>query len=49
VIAAFALALAASGDPLAAARIANVAGALVVQKAGTATVTREELDRELSA
>jgi rfaE bifunctional protein kinase chain/domain len=49
VIAAFALAFAAARDPLAAAQVANVAGALVVQKAGTATVTCEELDRELSA
>ena len=30
-----------------AARLANVAGALVVQKPGTATVTRDELSAEL--
>jgi bifunctional ADP-heptose synthase (sugar kinase/adenylyltransferase) len=30
-----------------AARLANVAGALVVQKPGTATVAREELAAEL--
>ena len=35
--------LAAGGDPVSAARLANVAGALVVQKPGTATVSREEL------
>jgi len=49
VIAAFALAFAASKDPLLAARLANVAGALVVQKAGTATVSLAELEAELSA
>ncbi len=43
VAAAFCAALAAGADALAAARLANVAGGLVVQKAGTATVTREEL------
>ncbi len=35
------------GDAVAAARLANVAGALVVRKPGTATVTREELGAEL--
>ncbi len=47
VAAAFSAGLAASGDPVAAARIANVAGALVVQKPGTATVSREELAAEI--
>ncbi len=48
VIAAFSLSLAAGASPLDAARIANVAGALVVQKQGTATVSRAELTRELT-
>jgi rfaE bifunctional protein kinase chain/domain len=43
----FAVALGAGASPLEAARLANVAGALVVQKQGTATVTRQELEREL--
>ena len=43
----FAAGLAAGGDPVEAARLANVAGALVVRKPGTATVTREELAAEL--
>jgi bifunctional ADP-heptose synthase (sugar kinase/adenylyltransferase) len=47
VAATFCAGLAAGGDPVSAARLANVAGALVVQKPGTATVTREELAREL--
>jgi D-glycero-beta-D-manno-heptose-7-phosphate kinase len=47
VIAALTLALAAGANVVDAARIANVAGALVVQKQGTATVSREELVREL--
>lgn len=47
VIATFALGLAAGGSYTEAARLANVAGALVVQKAGTATVSREELLEEL--
>jgi rfaE bifunctional protein kinase chain/domain len=47
VAAAFSAALAAGGDPVTAARLANVAGALVVQKPGTATVPREELAAEL--
>lgn len=47
VLAAFSLALAAGGDALEAAKIANVAGALAVGKAGTATVSREELVSEL--
>ncbi len=43
VAAAFTAGLAASGDPVAAARLANVAGALQVQKPGTATVSQAEL------
>ena len=43
----FTAGLAAGGDPVEAARLANVAGALVVRKPGTATVTREELAAEL--
>jgi rfaE bifunctional protein kinase chain/domain len=47
VAATFAAGLAAGGDAVAAARLANVAGALVVRKAGTATVARDELAAEL--
>ncbi len=47
VAAGFCAALAAGADALGAARLANVAGALVVQKPGTATVTREELLGEI--
>ena len=47
VSATFALALGAGGSPFEAARLANVAGSLVVQKQGTATLTRAELAREL--
>ncbi|MDC0708933.1 PfkB family carbohydrate kinase [Stigmatella sp. ncwal1] len=47
VIATFALALAAGASFGEAARLANVAGSLVVQKQGTATVSREELLGEL--
>lgn len=47
VAAAFSAGLAAGGDPVSAARLANVAGALVVRKPGTATVTRDELSGEL--
>jgi rfaE bifunctional protein kinase chain/domain len=47
VAAAFSAGLAAGGDAVTAARLANVAGALVVRKPGTATVTREELAGEL--
>ncbi len=47
VAAAFCAALAAGANALGAARLANVAGALVVQKPGTATVSREELLGEL--
>ncbi|MFZ5446963.1 MAG: bifunctional heptose 7-phosphate kinase/heptose 1-phosphate adenyltransferase [Myxococcota bacterium] len=49
VSATFALALGAGGSPFEAARLANVAGSLVVQKQGTATVTRPELERELAS
>ena len=49
VMAANTLALACGADPLQAARLANVAGALVVQKPGTATVSADELRRELLA
>jgi rfaE bifunctional protein kinase chain/domain len=48
VSATFALALGAGGSPFEAARLANIAGALVVQKQGTATVSRPELARELA-
>jgi rfaE bifunctional protein kinase chain/domain len=48
VAAAFAAGLAARGGPELAARLANVAGALQVQKPGTATVSRQELLAELS-
>lgn len=48
VSATFALALGAGGSPFEAARLANIAGGLVVQKQGTATVSRPELERELS-
>lgn len=47
VAATFSAGLAACGDPVAAARLANVAGSLVVQKPGTATVGRDELAAEL--
>ncbi|HEY8206714.1 MAG TPA: bifunctional ADP-heptose synthase [Myxococcaceae bacterium] len=47
VISAFALALAAGAGFPDAARLANVAGGLVVMKQGTATVSRAELLREL--
>jgi len=42
-----AMALGAGGNVDSAARLANIAGALKVQKAGTATVTVEELAREI--
>jgi len=48
VIATFALAVGAGASFLEAARLANVAGGIVVQKPGTATVTRPELARELA-
>ncbi len=47
VSATFAVALGAGGAPFEAARLANIAGALAVQKEGTATVSRAELEREL--
>ena len=47
VIASFALALGAGASSAEAARIANIAGGLVVQKMGTATVSPEELMSEL--
>jgi D-glycero-beta-D-manno-heptose-7-phosphate kinase len=47
VMAASTLALACGADPIDAARLANVAGALVVQKPGTATVSAAELRDEL--
>jgi rfaE bifunctional protein kinase chain/domain len=47
VAATFTAGLAAGGDAVSAARLANVAGSLVVQKPGTATVSREELAAEL--
>lgn len=47
VIATFTLALAAGASAVEAARLANVSGALVVQKQGTATVSQDELMREL--
>lgn len=49
VIAAFSLGLAAGGGFGDAARLANVAGALAVQKPGTATVARDELLDELGS
>lgn len=47
VMAATTLCLAVGADPLQAARLANVAGALVVAKPGTATVSVDELRDEL--
>jgi rfaE bifunctional protein kinase chain/domain len=47
VAAAFAAGLAAGGDALVSAHLANVAGALQVRKPGTATVSRAELAAEL--
>ncbi|HEX9604226.1 MAG TPA: PfkB family carbohydrate kinase [Myxococcales bacterium] len=47
VMAANTLGIACGADPVQAARLANVAGALVVQKPGTATVTAAELRKEL--
>ncbi len=47
VIASFALALGAGASPSDAARIANIAGGLVVQKPGTASITTQELLGEL--
>ncbi len=47
VVAALALALAGDLSPAEGAELANIAGSIVVGKIGTATVTREELAREL--
>jgi rfaE bifunctional protein kinase chain/domain len=47
VIAAFTLAMACGATPLQAAELANIAGAIVVQKQGTATVSQQELFVEL--
>ncbi|HET8723461.1 MAG TPA: PfkB family carbohydrate kinase [Anaeromyxobacteraceae bacterium] len=47
VAAAYSAAIASGADPVSAMRLANVAAALVVQKPGTATVTRDEIRREL--
>lgn len=47
VVATYAVALAAGAGPLEAAQLANVAGALKVQKSGTATVSAAELKAEL--
>lgn len=47
VIATFTAALAAGADAESAARLANIAGGIVVMKRGTATASREELLREL--
>ncbi|MGZ6142607.1 MAG: bifunctional heptose 7-phosphate kinase/heptose 1-phosphate adenyltransferase, partial [Myxococcales bacterium] len=47
VMAANTVAIAAGADPVQAMRLANVAGSLKVQKAGTATVSAEELRAEL--
>ena len=49
VIATFTLALAAGATPLEAAQLANVAGACVVRKAGTATVQVDEILESLRA
>jgi len=47
VAASYSAVIAAGGDAEAAARVANVAGAIVVQKPGTATVSRDELLAEI--
>ncbi|MFL5311678.1 MAG: bifunctional heptose 7-phosphate kinase/heptose 1-phosphate adenyltransferase [Myxococcales bacterium] len=47
VMAANTLGIACGADPLQAARLANVAGSLVVQKPGTATVSAAEVRKEL--
>jgi len=49
VLAAYTLALASGATPLEAAHIANIAGALVVMKRGTATVSRAELLAAISS
>lgn len=48
VAATFTAVMASAADPEAAMRLANVAGSLVVQKAGTATVSRAELLAEIA-
>jgi len=48
VLAGFALAFAASNSAFLAARLANVAGALAVQKQGTATIHKKELLEEIT-
>ncbi len=48
VIATFTLALAAGADFASAARLANIAGGIVVMKRGTATASAKELRRELA-
>ena len=48
VIAVLSSALAAGATSLEAAQLANIAGGLVVQKQGTATLTREELHNAIS-
>jgi bifunctional ADP-heptose synthase (sugar kinase/adenylyltransferase) len=47
VAATWAAAIASGADAPSASRLANVAAALVVQKPGTATVSRSEIRREL--
>jgi D-glycero-beta-D-manno-heptose-7-phosphate kinase len=47
VVATYALSIAAGASPIEAAQLANVAGALKVQKSGTATVSADELKEEL--
>ena len=47
VAATFATALASGASPDEAARLANIAGGLVVMKKGTATVSAEEIKQEL--
>jgi D-beta-D-heptose 7-phosphate kinase/D-beta-D-heptose 1-phosphate adenosyltransferase len=49
VISAFTVALAAGAPPVDAARLANVAGGVVVMKRGTATVTPGELSESLGS
>ena len=46
-IATFTAALAAGADTADAARLANIAGGLVVMKRGTATVSRQELQNAI--
>jgi bifunctional ADP-heptose synthase (sugar kinase/adenylyltransferase) len=46
-LAAYTLGLASGASPLEAAHIANIAGGLVVMKRGTATVSRQELQKAI--